>query len=237
MNARLTELLRVERAERLPLGIVTIASGLLAFLCVVVGAHTVRYDFEVFGDPIRLLAIEQVDLAGIRAFMVLDMFGYYLLLAPIIVVSHRLLALRTPWSATIVLAGIAYVLIGAIGASILTATWPPLLEAHASADVSSESAIRASFALVTHIVYGGLWNLLEVSLAGVWWVGFGWALRSSHPKLAWATILTGVFPLCDGLASMLGLGALHELFLDLYLVASIGWPIALGVVLIREAHA
>ena len=95
-------------------------------------------------------------------------------------------------------------------------------------------AIRASFALVTHLVYGGLWNLLEVALAGVWWIGFGVALRPSHGKLAWATILTGVFPLCDGLASMLGLVALHEALLDLYLVASIAWPITIGAVLLRD---
>lgn len=234
MIAPLTEVLRVERGERGPLGIVTIASGLLAFLCIAVGAHAVRYDFEAFGDPTRLLAMEHLDLAALRAFLVLDMFGYYLLLTPIIVVSHRLLASRTPWSGTIVVAGIAYVLIGAIGAAILTATWPPLLEGHASADPQSATAIRASFTLVTHLVYGGLWNLLEVSLAGVWWVGFGVALRSSHPKLAWATILTGVFPLGDGVASMLGLGFLHEALLDLYLLASIAWPIAIGVVLLRE---
>lgn len=233
----LAEVLRVEETERVPLALVTMLSGALACACLVVGAVAVKYDFGVFDDPSRLLAMSHVDIASVRAFMLLDMFGYYLSLAPIIVVSHRLLASQTPWASVVALAGVAYVLIGAIGAAILAATWPSLLAAHAAADASSGAAIRASFMLITDVVYGGLWNVLEVLLAGVWWVGFGRALHGSQPKLAWLTVACGVFPLADAVASMLRLDTMHGVTLDLYLVTSVVWPVVIGVALIRDRGA
>ncbi|MBC7172879.1 MAG: hypothetical protein H5U40_10645 [Polyangiaceae bacterium] len=231
----LVSAMRIGPAERMPLALVTLLSGVLALVCLVVGAHAVQYDFETFGDPTRLLAMREVDLASVRAFLFLDMFGYYLFLAPIVFASHRLLATRTPWSGVITFSGGAYVLIGAMGASILAAAWPSMIAAHAEADEASAVVIRASFVMITDLVYGGLWNLLEVLLAGVWWIGLGVFLSKTHPKLAWLTIITGVFPLLDGVAGMLALPALQEVMLNGYLVTGVVWPIVIGAALVRDA--
>jgi hypothetical protein len=222
-------------SERRALAWITLASGALALACMVVGLHVAQYDFEAFADPMRLLHMADVDLKAVRAFMVLDMFGFYLLLAPIVLASHRFLARRTPWAQVLTACGLAYVLIGAIGAAILASAWPSILAAHAVAGPQEALLLRASFSLVTLLVYDGLWNMLEVLLAGAWWLGLGLALWQQHRWLAVVTLLTGVFPLLDGVAGIFALPALHEAMLSGYMLTGILWPVVLGVALAGRA--
>lgn len=220
-------------SERRALGVVTLLSGLLALACMVVGLHAAQYDFDAFADPLRLLDMVGVDLRSLRAFMVLDMFGFYLLLAPIVLASHRFLSGRTPWAQTLTACGLAYVLIGAMGAAILAAAWPSILASHAAAAPEEALLLRSNFALFTQLVYDGLWNTLEVLLAGVWWCGLGLALWRTSRGFALLTLVTGLFPLLDGVAGIFAVAPLHEAMLTGYLLMSILWPVVLGVALLR----
>jgi hypothetical protein len=220
-------------SERRRLGLVTVLSGLVALACMAVGLHAAQYDFDAFEDPLRLLDMTGVDLGSLRAFLVLDMFGFYLLLAPIVLASHRFLATRTSWAPTLTACGLAYVLIGAMGAAILAAAWPSILASHAVAAPEQAPLLRSNFALVTQLVYGGLWNTLEVLLVGVWWCGLGLALWPSSRVFALLTLVTGLFPLLDGVAGIFALAPLHDAMLMGYSVTSIIWPISLGVALLR----
>jgi hypothetical protein len=220
-------------SERRALGWITLLSGVLALACMALGVHAAQYDMEAFADPVRLLDMAHVDLASLRAFMVLDMFGYYLLLAPIVFASHRFLARLTPWAQVLTACGLAYVLIGAIGAAILAAGWPSILAAHAVAGAQEALLLRSNFALLTQLVYDGLWNMLEVLFAGVWWLGLGLALWRQHRWFALLTLLSGLFPLLDSVAGMFALKALHDAMLSGYLLMGILWPVVLGGALLR----
>lgn len=220
-------------SERKLLGWITLVSGLLALACMVVGLHAAQYDYDAFAEPVRLLDMPGINLGSLRAFLVLDLFGFYLLLAPIVLASHRFLAPRTPWAGALTAAGLAYVLIGAMGASILTAAWPSILAAHAVAAPAEALLLRSNFMLLTQLVYDGLWNTLEVLLAGVWWSGLGLALWRQNRTFAVVTLFTGLFPLLDGVAGIFAIAPLHEAMLTGYSVTSIVWPVALGVMLLR----
>lgn len=223
--------------ERRALGTITLISGLLALTCMAVGLHAAQYDLDAFAEPARLLDMSNVDVGSLRAFMLLDMFGFYLLLAPMVLACHRFLAQRTPWAQTLTACGLAYVLIGAMGAAILAAAWPSILAAHAVAGPQEALILRSHFSLFTQLVYDGLWNTLEVLLVGVWWCGLGLALWRTNRAFALFTLLTGVFPLLDGVAGMLALAPLHEAMLMGYSVTSIVWPVVLGVALLRASSA
>ncbi len=224
-------------SERKVLGWLTLASALLALACMVVGLHAAQYDFDAFAEPSRLLDMTGVDLRSVRAFMLLDMFGFYLLLAPIVLSSHRFLAERTPWAQALTACGLAYVLIGAMGAAMLAAAWPSILAAHAVAPAQEALLLRSNFNLLTQLVYDGLWNTLEVLLAGVWWSGLGLALWPKNRAFAVLTVLTGVFPLLDGVAGLFAFAPLHDAMLTGYTVTSIVWPVVLGVALLRAKEA
>jgi len=224
-------------SERRALGWITVLSGVLALACMALGLHAAQYDFDAFADPLRLLDKTGVDLRSLRAFMVLDMLGFYLLLAPIVLASHRFLRERTPWASTLTASGLAYVLIGAMGAAILAAAWPSILASHSVAAPEEALLLRSNFALFTQLVYDGLWNTLEVLLVGIWWCGLGLALWPRSRGFAVLTLLTGAFPLLDGMAGMFALAPLHEAMLTGYLVMSIVWPIVLGVMLLRVERA
>ncbi|HSC86210.1 MAG TPA: hypothetical protein VLC09_03025 [Polyangiaceae bacterium] len=221
-------------SERRLLAWITLASGVLALACMAVGLDAAHYDFDAFSEPSRLLDMSGVNPRSLRAFLLLDMFGFYLLLAPLVLASHRFLVGRTPWAATLTACGLAYVLIGSIGASILAAAWPSILEAHALASPAEALQLRANFSLFTQLVYDGLWNTLEVLLVGVWWSGLALALWSTNRAFAWLTLLTGIFPLLDGVAGLFAIAPLHEAMLTGYSVTSIVWPIALGTALLRS---
>jgi hypothetical protein len=227
--------MKLDHSPRRLTAAITLLSGLLGLACIAVGVHLVRGDFEAFADPSRLLAKESVSGAELRAFMVLDLLGYYLLLAPAILHVHSWLSERTSWASTLTFGGLGYVLVGAIGASILAVVWPLLLDAHAAAAPDDRPRVVLLFRMMTEIVYGGMWNLLEVLLGGAWWLGVGLAWPRSQWKLRWLTIVSGVFPLADGVAGVLRLASLHEIALNGYLVTGIVWPIAFAVDLLRSS--
>lgn len=229
--------LAAPRSQHRALGYITVLSGVLALACMGVGVHAAQYDLDAFSQPARLLDMSNVDLGSLRAFMLLDMFGFYLLLTPVVLASHRFLAQRTPWAQALTACGLAYVLIGAMGAAILAAAWPSILAAHGGAAPAEALILRSHFSLVTELVYDGLWNTLEVLLVGAWWCGLGLALWRTQRAFACFTLLTGVFPLLDGVAGMLALAPLHEAMLMGYLLTSIVWPVVVGLGLLRTTDS
>ncbi|HEY5823509.1 MAG TPA: hypothetical protein VIT44_04045, partial [Cyclobacteriaceae bacterium] len=86
----------------------TIQSGLIGLVCLVVGLFAVQFDFDAFGNPVKVLTMPGVSADLMRWFMLLDMFGYYLLLLPIIFFIHRELERTTAWAAVITASGFGY---------------------------------------------------------------------------------------------------------------------------------
>lgn len=226
------QLVATSASERRALALLTLLSGVLALTCLGIGVHAAQYDFEAFSDPTRLLDMPHVDLTSVRAFMVLDMLGYYLLLAPIVLASHRFLTRHTPWAQLLTACGLGYVLVGAVGAAILAAAWPAVIAEHAVADPQEALLLRANFSLLTQLVYDGLWNMLEVLLGGVFWLGLGIVLWRGHRAFAVLTLVAGFFPLLDGVAGIFALTTLHDAMLGGYLVTGILWPVVLGILLL-----
>jgi hypothetical protein len=220
------------RHQRL-VGWISVLAGAFALACLVVGALAVDFDFDAFADPVRTLAHARHDELAYW-FNILDLFGYYLLLLPVAMLLHLRYRDRSPWMELITVSGVAYVIIGACGAAVLAAVWPPLMRDHLVASPDTQATIALVFRTATLAVTTGLWNTLEMVLAATWWIGLGMLSRRDTPVVGGLALATGVACALDALGNLVRVGVLSELGLNGYLLLSIVWSIALGVRLLRE---
>lgn len=218
---------------RAVIGSITILSGLLAAACIIVGTLAVENDFDAFSDPTRTLLHAHNHVLAYW-FNILDLFGYYLLLLPLVFHLHQLYKYRSPWVPLLTFSGAAYALVGAIGAAILAAVWPPLMQDHLSAVASEQHAITIAFKTVTLAVTKGLWNILEVLFGAVWWIGMGLLLRSTSQWLGLITIITGIATILDAVGNLFDLQLIAEVGLNGYLLLGIIWPVVIGMWVLRS---
>lgn len=213
-------------------GLVTVLSALLALASMALGAIAVEFHLEAFSDPTSILQFARQH-AYAKWFLYTDMLGYYLLLLPIAFYLHEYLQRITSWANLLTFCGVGYILTGATGAAILASVWPQQMQEYLTADAVQQAALQREVDNITWIVYGGLWNVLEVLLAGVWWLGVGWALRGEHRSLGTATLVLGIASVLDGLGNMFGFGAVAEPGLNLYLILAIVWAAWAGLLVYR----
>jgi hypothetical protein len=230
---KMEQMVTYSEKHKLFIGAASILSGILALACMVVGVFATNFDFEAFGNPLRLLNNSTIDPVLLRWFMLLDLFGYYLLLLPLVFYIHSKLVHKTPFALLLTNLGYGYVLVGAIGAATLSVIWPAIFEQHLTADEAARSFYRADFSLATDFVVKGLWNHLEVLLGGIWWIGTGrYAIENKALKIT--SIILGFSCLLDGFGEVLGITILAETGLNIYLILGIVWPIWLGVTIIKR---
>jgi hypothetical protein len=85
------------------------------------------------------------------------------------------------------------------------------------------------------IVAKGMWNILEVLFAAVWWMGLGRMMYNENKGLGIVTIIAGLSTLMDAAGNMTGVKILSEVGLNLYLLLGILWPVIIGIALIRKS--
>ena len=217
-------------------GLLTLLSGLLALLSLVLFGLVVSDHPEAFADPVLILTIPNVSASLLRWSMLADMTGYYLLLLPAIFWLQGFLKTQTSWTPLITFCATSYVLIGAIGAVILAVLAPLLLAEYTAAPADQRATVQLIYKTVIGIVYGALWNTLETLLAGVWWMLTGFYLTQLGRAFRWTTLLLGAFTLLDGLGELLQLKTLAEVGLNGYLILAPVWAIWLGILMWRKAE-
>jgi hypothetical protein len=167
--------------------------------------------------------------------MILDMFGYYLFLLPVIFLLHRWIKDKSCWSYLVSFCGSSYVLIGALGASVLAAVWPSILSLYPKAEHEMQMILKTNFLFFNEMVYDGLWNLLEMFFAGMWWILTGIILYKNN--ISFIGIFTTVLGLCsllDGFAGVFEISTLHQFALNAYLFLAIVWAITVGAFLLKQ---
>ena len=121
------------KRDKKTIAFISIVSGVLALACLLVGLVATQYDAEAFANPVKLLNMQGVNTTHLRWFMLLDLFGYYLLLLPLIFFVHQKMKGKRAWASLFTSLGFGYVFIGAIGAAVLAVLWPTLLERYGMA--------------------------------------------------------------------------------------------------------
>ena len=219
---------------RFVVGLISLLSGFIALACIVVGAMAVEYNFDAFSDPV--LTLQYAHNYGLaKWFNLLDLFGYYLLLLPLVFYFHQQYKHRSPWMQLFTFSGASYVLTGALGAAILAALWPEQMKDHLIGD-NPELTIPL-FKTTTLLVTKGIWNILEVIFAAVWWIGLGKLLFQDHKIIGVLTMITGISALLDAAGNIFDVRTLSDLGMNGYLFMGILWPGIVGISLIRKSVA
>jgi hypothetical protein len=203
-----------------------------AGLCLGAAAN---FSLTAFSNPGSLIEIGAQGANLFRWGMVLDTFGYYLLLAPLALFLWNWLRSSSPSLVTLyTLCGLGYILIGAMGAIILAAVEPPLIVQYAQVSAAQREMLLVVFNSFLNAVYLGLWNPLEAFLAGIWWVGIGGVLRRERRGLGIVTILLGLGALLDAFSQFVGLEAGFIIGVTWLVLFFFVWLIWCGIDLLRE---
>jgi hypothetical protein len=207
-----------------------LAFGSIGFQAVVLGVNT-----DPFSNPTSMLGIGVNGANLFRWGMILDMFGYYLLLAPLaLLLWSRLKPKGMNLITLYTFCGLAYMLIGAIGAATLAAISSPLIEGYGQASGQQRQIYEVIFSGFINAVYVGLWNLLESSLSGIWWLGIGLFLRREQPALGIFTTVLGIFALLDALGRILNSQIIYTIGLAGVLLLIPIWTLWFGIDLLRN---
>lgn len=233
MNAPGAAPIVVERSFTRVAAIVAIASAPLAAGNLFAMLATVHFEIGGMTDPLVLLHAGRAAAPLWRWSMVLDIFGYYLPIVPLVLLLRTSLRDLSPsWTDLFALCLLAYCLLGASGGAVLATALPTLIREYATSP-AHRVALQAVFTGYTDAVYRGMWNLLEELLAGVGWIGLGIVLRLHDPRLGLVTIVLGAACVVDSIGTMLGSDPIASTGLSVYLVPAPVWALWLGVHLLR----
>src|SRR5258708_32405665 len=178
-------------------GVTCLLAGACYVACGVVVAAAVNFNLSLAAFSGTMITIGPGGAELLRWGMVLDGLGSYLLLGPLALYLWEGFKPERPALANLYsLCGLAYILVGAMGAFALAAALPPLIVAYGPASAAQRETLQVVFDTTFNVVYRGLWNPLEVVLLGVWLLGVGPWIASTRPAL-------GRFTQLEGLAALL----------------------------------
>ena len=211
---------------------ITILAVISYLISIVLVLAVMNFSFsaEAFSGAMISLGPRGANL--LRWGMIFDVFGSYLLWAPLALHLWNWLKSKSPSHVTLsTLCGLAYILIGSMGAVVLSAVLPPLMNEYAQASASQRETLQAVFNGFLNAVFLGLWNPLEVFLLGIWLLGLGPLIQQERPGLGIITRLLGLAALIDSAGRFLDVQTIFfigssGLFL-LVPVWLIGWAIDL----------
>ena len=189
--------------QRLAAG-ASILAGLLGWISTGLLLAAVDFDMQAVFDPGSMIAIGSRGANLARWGMLADVFGYYLLLAPLAVLLWNRLKPQGASRVTLcTFCGLAFILIGATGATIWAAVLPPLILEYGEASPARREMLSVVFDAVVNAVYRGLFNPLEAIVGSAWWLGLGPLIWRDRPALGVATMVLGSFALLDAVGRIL----------------------------------
>jgi len=207
----------------------------LALGSTVLSGMAIDFKFmDAVTNPALWLSVGTDGARLLRWGMILDMLVYYLPLLPLALFLWRWLRARSPnWVLFYTSCGLGYILIGAIGAVILAAVHPPLINAYAQATVEQRYVLETVFRTIWNMVYRGIWSILDELLVGVWFLGIGLLLRGEQRLFSIFSIILGISALLGWLGIILDIEALALLGAIYGLLVPV-WALWLGIDLVRK---
>lgn len=216
------------------IGWITLLSGVIGLLSYFLVALAVNFNFEFFSDASLIFSIDGVSSTILKWSMITDIFGYYLLLLPILFYIHEWMKGKTEWRKVLTFCGGSYIFAGALGAAILGAAWPVLLDKFPSATPEQQEIIKITFENLALIVVYGIWNMFDALMFAVWFISIGYLLKRETSFWAWFTIIVGLLSAMDFIGNVFGVKSVADMAVNLYLILAPLWAIGFGWALMRN---
>ena len=183
--------------QRLAAG-TTILAVISYLISVVLLLAVMNFSFRIEAFSVAMISLGSRGANLLRWAMIFDVFGSYLLLTPLALYLWAWLKPRSPSHVTLyTLCGLAYILIGSMGAIVLSAVLPPLMNEYTQASTSQRETLQVVFNSFLNAVFLGLWNPLEVFLLSIWLTGLGPLIQRERQGLGIVTRLLGLSALID----------------------------------------
>jgi hypothetical protein len=163
-----------------------------------------------------------------------DMFNYLLKIPIVVYVWKAFEARQKSLSSLYAVCGLAYTLIGSIGAVILAVVEPDLLRRYAAASAEQREDITLVFQSFHSAVMDGMWPLLETIPFTVWLVGLWRGLRPSAPAMGMAALVMAGLVLLSPLVYVLRLDSLRGTVPLVWVFLYPFWAFALGFTLLKR---
>ncbi|MGD2047847.1 MAG: DUF4386 family protein [Chloroflexota bacterium] len=223
-----------ENSFRRIAGITAIISAPLALAAVVVLTMAVEFNFELMSDQARLITLGARAAELFRLGEILGLFGYSLLLVPVVLYLWDWLKPRSPNLVTMyTVFGLAFIFIGAVGASLRAAVLPEMMSAYAQAASAQGQILSTIFQTVIDVIFGAI-GPLESLLSGLWLLGIGLVLRGERRGLGIIAVILGIAFLGTAFGDMLQVEPLSMLEMT-YFISPI-WVLWLGIVIWRRGE-
>lgn len=184
-------------------------------------------------DGAQMLTLGAAAAPMFHASMVFDLLAY-LSLAPVVLFWwSRLKAVNEGLVSLYAFCGVAYSLLGSIGAVVVDAVIPQMMNSYSAATPAQQEAMQFAARTLYRAVEHGIWNPLEVLMVSVWFLGIGLLLRRWKPGLAILAIIIGAVGLLDPLGwivssdAVLSIGALGNILIPV-------WTAWFGIGLLRN---
>jgi len=177
---------------------ITILAVISYLISVVLLLAVMNYSFSIEAFSGAMISAGSRGAGLLRWAMIFDVFGSYLLLTPLALHLWVWLRPKSPNHVTLyTLCGLAYILIGSMGAIVLSAVLPPLMNEYVQASATQRDTLQVVFDSFLNAVFLGLWNPLEVFLLGIWLIGLGPLIQRERQGLGIVTRLLGFSALID----------------------------------------
>ena len=211
--------------------VVTVALGAVSNV-LFLGAFQFRRDW--FDDPSLMVTGGAESAAFLRWASITDLFSYYLPTAVVALALGVALRPHGPVLArTSMMAGLAYVLAGAIGAAALATAGPMLLHEYEQPG-ADRAAIAISFAVLIDVVFRAIWQLLNGVLLGVWWFGIARLTRADQPRFARLSAVLTALAWIGAACNVVGFGLARDATLGVVFLLWAAWSIWLARLLWRR---
>jgi hypothetical protein len=233
----------IDLASRRPTGWPALRTSAAAALLVTVVLGTVsnllflgafRFRRDWFDDPSLMVTGGAESAAFLRWASITDLFSYYLPTAVVALALGFALRPHGPVLARAsMMAGLAYVLAGAIGAAVLATAGPMLLHEYEQPG-ADRAAIAITFAVLIDVVFRAIWQLLNGVLLGVWWFGIGRLTRAEQPRFAHLSAALAALAWTGAAFNVFGFGLARDTTLAVVFVLWAAWSIWLARLLWRR---
>jgi len=215
-------------------GWMAILSMPIAFLSTFLNTYWTNFNLLAFTSP-EILLQEMTDSRWLVTTFMLDLFGYYLPLIPLALYIPKLLnAGQSGLLRVFTFSGLAYIICGAIGASLCISILPNLADSYLHASGGDKLLYFTVFSAFFNGIFFGLWDLLDPILSGIWWIGTGFYLQRQWKSLGRVTITLGVFSLLTTVGYIVGNHELQDIGLNVYLGLAPIWAAYVGLKILKH---
>ena len=190
-------------------------------------------DSNALFDGAEMLRLGAPAAQMFHASMVLDLLGYLSFAPVVLFCSWRLQQTDDGLISLYAFGGVAYSLLGAVGAVVIDAVFPQLMAGYASTPAAQQQVLQLVARILYRAVEHGIWNPLEVLMVSVWFLGLGLILRRRRAGLGILALVTGGLGLLDpigwviGSDTVLSIGGFSNILIPV-------WLIWFGIALLRN---